>query len=127
MRKRKGDRSLFDLYREKDTGYLYLGYGDVEKWFYGVMLNRVLCLGSQAQVFAYPKASDFEIVPGFWDEYRRIGRCAIDTEHKTYFFGTDDRWEYGDDEHRACSWCGFEQERRERVITKTVCEWVKTT
>lgn len=126
MRSRKGDRGMFELYREKSTGYLYLGYGDDENWFYGVMLNRVLCLGSQAQVFAHPKGHNFEHVPGFWAEYRKIGRCAIDKEHDTYFAGDCNRWLYRDADRRTCNWCGFRQERKERIVTKTISEWVQT-
>lgn len=62
--------------------------------------------------------SDLTPVPGFWDEYARVGRCAIDTDHSRFFIGDVTRWaENGD--ARSCKWCGNHRQVRRRW-TETV-------
>lgn len=103
-------------------GYPYDAYpGD--KDFSGVRLMAALCNGSKADRVCYPNIfPDLVLLEDFWDRYLRVGRCAIDPEHREHFMGGD-RFK-GNGEHRACLWCGVKQTK---VLTpRTVVDesWV---
>ena len=87
-------------------GTLYIGHKD-GGLFSGARLNMVLCYGAKQQRVAYVDvARHVTPVEDFWQQYKILGRCAIDPEHKIYFLG--DRWsERGD--ARTCLWCGHQQ------------------
>lgn len=103
------------LAQEYGAGTLMLGYpGDSgnDKGFCGIRLMAVLCQGPKAGSFYYLGMTPMlEEVEGFWDAYLKIGRCAIDPEHKEGFMG--DRYSM-DSDVRTCRWCGT---KHERVLT----------
>lgn len=83
-------------------GNQLLGYFDL-KCFIGVRLIEALCKGAKAQSSAYfCSNADFDFAPNFWDEYLRLGRCAIDPDHKEYFI--DVRY-HEKGKQQVCLWC----------------------
>lgn len=81
--------------------------GDMD--FSGVRLTAALCQGAEAGRYCYVGAmSSLEELKGFWDDYLKIGRCAIDTEYREHFMG--DRFSM-DGDTRTCLWCGATHER----------------
>lgn len=92
----------------------YIGFLDLDdqNWFHGSKLNTVLCNGAKATVFAYSIKyhfpDNFQIIPEFWDNYIKIGRCAIDTNHSIRFLDDKSRWAR-DRDTRVCQWCGHTQ------------------
>lgn len=99
------------VYRGKD-GALWIGWIDDGLWFIGSRFWRVMCLGAKAEVgcWTFP-VSDLTEVKGFWGEYARIGRCAIDKDHERHFVEGAGRWTE-DGDVRTCKWCGHTQNRR---------------
>ena len=92
----------------KDIGAdtLMIGYPErsYEYGFIGVRLISALCEGARAGSFYYMgMAAMLEEVEGFWDQYLKVGRCAIDPSHKEHF--QDDRYSM-EGETRTCLWCG---------------------
>ena len=94
-------------------GVMMLGIND-DGWFHGTRMMRILCVGKKAECYAYSPGhiKGLREVVGFWDEYLRIGRCAIDAAHTIAFLNADSRF-VEDGDARACTWCGHQQ-RRER-------------
>ena len=95
------------------AGTLMIGYrtddyaGDTD--FIGVRLMAVLCQGTKAGSFCYAGASqELDEVADFWDQYLKVGRCAIDPEHRRHFIG--DRYGMHGDT-RICLWCGTKHQR----------------
>jgi hypothetical protein len=90
--------------------------------FIGVRLNAVLCVGVSANRergwFTNLGPGNMTEVEDFWTRYIAIGRCAIDTEHKTRFIGDDDRYTTAGD-IRTCTWCGARHRIRIEVQTHT--------
>ena len=80
--------------------------------FSGCRVLEILVAGSSAPRSCYTGAMlDLEAVPGFWEEYLRIGRCAIDPDHQESFQGNQ-RFEIlsdGTTTIRTCRWCGHKQ------------------
>lgn len=95
-------------------GYPIHGHpGDTD--FSGVRLRDVLCNGGKAGRWCYGGfAPDMELLEGFWERYRLVGRCAIDPEHHEGFMG--DRYAVEGDS-RSCLWCGHKQNK---VVTQRV-------
>lgn len=112
-----------DLFRDRD-GTLWIGWIDDGMWFIGSRLWQVLCNGARAQVgcWTFP-VSDLTPVDGFWTEYARIGRCAIDTAHDHHFQG--ERWDENG-EVRTCRWCGHKQFRKRWTETVERERWEST-
>lgn len=77
--------------------------------FCGAQLMHVLTMGGQAITMCYPGGmGGLEHIADFWERYRAVGRCAIDTEHTTNFLGDTNRFvEHGNS--RTCQWCGAVQ------------------
>lgn len=99
------------VYRHQDDGQLWLGIIDQDKhehehlWFSGARLLDFLCNGVKCQTFAHPDvANHLRLVPEFWEQYGRMGRCALDAEHSIVFIGDAKRWKYEGD-RRYCQWC----------------------
>ena len=116
------------IYRH-DNQFLYIGHkdDDSDTWLHGSRLNQVLCVGSRAEVWAYSGMGHAKEIPGFWEDYERIGRCAIDTEHKTYFTNDPQRWT-ANGNHRDCLWCGNHRQVLEtKVLSRTVEIWTPIT
>ena len=115
------------VYRNAD-GQLYIGqrFAD-DNWFHGSQLNRVLCVGSRAESWAFaPEQLTLALIPDFWDRYERIGRCAIDEEHDRYFVGDETRWQVEGDV-RSCRWCGnYKQTLRRWTETVERERWEST-
>lgn len=102
------------------VGTLLIGYID-EACFIGSRIGAALSQGNKAPKHAYLCTEGLQRVDGFWDNYLKIGRCAIDPEHKIHFMG--DRFSMNQDT-RTCLWCGA---THERVLTpRTVFDetWV---
>ncbi|MYM92676.1 hypothetical protein [Duganella vulcania] len=102
------------LAKEFGAGTLMIGFPEdpTEKGFVGVRLMSVLCQGTKAGDYYYlGMAPMLEEVEGFWDQYLKVGRCAIDPEHKEGFMA--DRYSM-DGDVRTCRWCGA---KHERVLT----------
>lgn len=118
LKKNKG-RS-FKVFEDKE-GYLWIGdyeegFGNPKGYFVGHRLIRVLCEGSKVIPFAWIAKSLGELkeLRHFWDDYKIIGRCAIDLDHSMWFQGDENRFsksEFG--ESRSCDWCGQKQKRVE--------------
>jgi hypothetical protein len=110
---RKNGRHANDVFADKD-GKLWIGWIDDGPSFIGSRLWRVLTVGGRAEVgcWMFP-VGDLTLMPDFWANYARIGRCAIDPDHSRYFIGNETRWtEQGDT--RACNWCGNHLQFRHR-------------
>lgn len=110
-RHRRSDTSVF-----RDTkGTLWIGYIDDEYNFVGCRLMAVLCNGSKEYPGWFSRLFVTEI-GDFWDQYAKIGRCAIDPKHTMVFVGDDTRWKV-DGNIRQCLWCGKE--------TQGLMEWIE--
>lgn len=95
------------------AGTLMLGYPD-DDYFIGTRLISALCNGGKEESMAHPIGKSVDPVEGFWDNYLKIGRCAIDPAHQEHFMA--DRFnEQGDS--RTCLWCGHQQHK---VVTPRV-------
>jgi hypothetical protein len=66
-----------------------------------------LCHGSKAERSAHCFGSGLEQVVGFWNDYLKVGRCAIDPTHEKEF--KSDRYSM-EDEVRTCLWCGVQHD-----------------
>lgn len=100
------------VYKDPD-GSLWLGFPD-EDFFIGARLISVLCGGARACTAAYVDVvKGLTEVEGFWNDYRRYGRCAVDPAHKMHFVGDDTRWTIKGDQ-RDCLWCGKASQRMRR-------------
>lgn len=109
-----------------------IGYHDNEGMqnkncgFVGIRLNAVLCQGASANKergwFMGLGTGNMTPVEDFWERYLEIGRCAIDTDHKQWFIGDEDRYSM-DGEIRTCNWCGAKHKRR--LETKTTVKEIE--
>lgn len=116
------------LAKEFGAGALFIGcpYNQYENDtdFSGSLLVAVLCNGSKATRYCYVGAApSLEVVEGFWDSYLRVGRCAIDPEHKENFHGSE-RYSM-DGDVRTCLWCG--EQHQKTVTQRTVFDESWTT
>ncbi len=93
------DLHFIGLYNDSND-YLWLGNVDGNA-FMGVRLMDALTKGSKAQSGAHLYLGQLVKHGGFWQEYIKHGRCAIDPEHITHFVGDKDRVV-----DNQCSWCG---------------------
>ncbi len=123
--KREPMRDHIRVFKDRQ-GRFWIGRVTDDDWFHGKKLYQVLCNGTKSgsAAYGYSRYKDFEEVHGFWDDYQRLGRCAIDVDHQDYFLNSDSRFkELGD--HRSCTWCGFKQKRV--TFEKTVVRehWVE--
>lgn len=107
------DTPLPQAYRDED-GRLWVGRVDESNgWFTGSGVQSILCghrgAGSAA---CYPKAAQLwklKEEKNFWSLYYEFGRCAVDTQHKTYFVGGENRFTQTSRNRRTCNWCGQKQ------------------
>ena len=112
------------------AGTLLIGYrcqdvdsNPVDKDFIGVRLMATLCQGSKADSWCYSGITDdIELVENFWDQYLRVGRCAIDPEHEEHFSGAKRYTEA--DEERSCLWCGAQHRKEFHRRTVQDVLWV---
>ena len=121
---KKRDESNRQKYRvyKKDDGVLYIGE-ILDGGLSGTRLITVLCLGSKAEELFFCDKNQYKEVVGFWENYIRIGRCAIDPEHREYFSCAGSRF-IESNECRVCNWCG---QKQKKVITTRVIQdvsWV---
>lgn len=93
--------------------------------FVGVRLNAVLCNGTSANKergwFTNLGPGNMTHIADFWERYLQIGRCAIDTDHKTGFIGDEGRYVMAG-KIRTCTWCGAQHKLRieKKVTTKLI-------
>lgn len=97
------------LARVYGAGTLFLGQpyadysGDTD--FSGVLLMEVLCNGSSAaRVCLAGDAPSLVEVENFWDQYKLVGRCAIDVNHSVGFRDEAQRFHLVGGQ-RTCKWC----------------------
>ncbi len=91
--------------------HLYVGYAFDGDIIGAQMLGgQILSDGARTEVYSMG-GRDFERVEGFWDLYLRVGRCAIDPEHKIHFQCGDRRFDSVSEDIRSCRWCGVKQKR----------------
>ncbi|KZN20439.1 MULTISPECIES: hypothetical protein [Pseudomonas] len=97
------------LARVYGAGTLFLGQpyadysGDTD--FSGALLMAVLCNGSsEERVCLAGDAPSLVEVANFWDQYKQVGRCAIDVNHSVGFRDDAQRFHYVDGQ-RTCKWC----------------------
>lgn len=111
-----------EVYRRKDDyNHMYVGYLDDTGSLVGSKLGQILTKGARAQRFSI--GGDYALVRGFWRKYAKIGRCAIDPDHRMGY--KDERWaENKKKALRKCLWCGLQQkkQKQERVVVEKV--WV---
>ena len=110
-------------------GVLYLGWRDEAKSFFGCQLMQVLCNGTRTQTWCIERLK-LKLLNNFWEEYLRIGRCAIDTAHAMPFAVNNpnvsldsERW----DEKptvRTCRWCGHKQKKQITFVKVKKIDWV---
>ena len=93
------DLHFIGLYHDSND-HLWLGNVDGNA-FMGVRLMDALTKGSKAQSGAHLYLGQLVKRGGFWQEYIKHGRCAIDTGHITHFVGDENRIV-----DNQCSWCG---------------------
>ena len=99
---------------------LRIGWLDELDRFIGSRLWQVLSLGRRAEAYAYDVEPDLTVLADFWDRYRQIGVCAIDTAHN--YYDSAARYEEGDD-RRTCKWCGQRQVLRRWTETISRQAW----
>lgn len=110
---KNGKMTRNEVYRHV-SGQLYIGWLD-DGHLIGSRLWQVLTSGGRAEAFCWPAyGKELTLLPAFWVDYARIGRCAIDTDHTRHFISDDGRWSENGDQ-RTCTWCGHQQ-RRERWV-----------
>jgi len=118
LKKRNRDISFF----RDETKQLYVGYKDECGDLIGARVSRILAVGSKAEIYCYVD-SKFTEDKKFANNYRRKGRCAIDTKHTTIFVGDEQRFShYGD--KRVCNWCGEVHKKHEEIETRKRTTWV---
>src|SRR3546814_7495066 len=112
------------VYRDRENTR-WLGFMD-DGYLTGTRLMTVLCQGAKAETFAYGTLGPLEAIEGFWEQYKQMGRCVVDPEHKIAFIGDEDRWSVEGDS-RSCSWCGQVHHKLvTRVETITHQHWENT-
>lgn len=84
---------------------MYFGYFTDSFTFIGARLNQVLTYGKKVETFCFAGLGELVEVNGFWESYKRIGRCAIDVEHDMHFLNARNRWAITGN-RRSCNWCG---------------------
>lgn len=102
---REGSR-LADTYGADATfiGQPYCDYeGDAD--FSGALLIQVLCMGRSVVRSCFAGAAVHAVESeDFWTRYEKVGRCAIDPEHKLHF--RDDKHRFHQvDGQQTCKWC----------------------
>ncbi|WP_018234378.1 hypothetical protein [Thioalkalivibrio thiocyanodenitrificans] len=110
---------------DRERPVLYIGHMDItdsaERWFHGRMLRNLCLLAGNLDGYAYGPAFDTahweEITREWWEQYMRIGVCAIHGDRAHH-------WEERGDT-RSCSYCGKQEQRVIETIGRAV--WVPTT
>lgn len=114
---------IMQVYRDLDKG-LWIGFFD-EGCFIGARLSLVLCEGGKTKRGAFTGGwtKDLFEVQDFWENYMKVGRCAIDPEHETSFLD-ETRWKV-DGKTRHCLWCGNATQHLESYeVRETKTRWV---
>lgn len=125
LRKRKLRTGMPQSVFRDAEGSLWIGWLDDDFFLIGSRLMAVLCNGADEDTWAYPlnRLPAMQEVTGFWNEYERVGRCAIDPEHSHHFLSRNGRFkEEGDS--RMCRWCGHKQQRETFVEHVPRERWV---
>lgn len=113
------------VFRDSEMNVLWIGYITWDKCFMGCRLISAMASGGKKQAFCWSnKINDLTEVEFFWENYLRVGRCAIDTKHNFRFVNENlDRWKFTGENHRKCLWCGERQNRYSKRITRTEFYW----
>lgn len=109
LKKNKNFLPGVNVYKNIKENKLYIGcFNETHDTnFWGAGLNAVLCKMSN-DLFRLHEIliSDFVVIENFWEDYIKIGRCAIDVDHTMSFLNSDNRWKYTNDGNtKSCTWC----------------------
>lgn len=118
---------------ESEPGQLTLGYPEKHIVSHTeVRLLNVLCADRMTRNVSAMLTTTYDPdgtmswteLPGLWEEYQRIGRCAFDPEHRMSFrdWYRQERWDFKSNGHRTCNWCGLQQviKKIRRVVYDSV-------
>ena len=118
---------------ESEPGQLTLGYPEKHIVSHTeVRLLNVLCADRMTRNVSAMLTTTYDPdgtmswteLPGLWEEYQRIGRCAFDPEHRMNFRDHYKmaRWDFKSNGHRTCNWCGLQQviKKIRRVVYDSV-------
>ena len=104
---------------DPDRPVLYIGHMEEntpgEYWFHGRMLKNLCLHGQKIESYAYGPSHDTahweDVTEDWWNEYMRIGVCAIhgDSAHA---------WEEQADT-RTCKHCGKKERRTVELVRRT--------
>lgn len=116
-------RDCTTIFKDPD-GVLYIGHRESDGMVFGNRLSQVLCFGVRSQTYGYLGSSKkWREVKSFWAEYIKIGRCALDHEHKTHFQSQDSRYTQVSKTVRQCRWCGARLKRKIVIEKRKVETW----
>lgn len=101
---------------------LIIGFEDDHGDVNGSFLWPILTHGARAERFCMMMKT--EVLPNFWPEYIKDGRCAFDREHKQSFVGDEGRFLLGEYRNRTCLWCGQVQHQEVTEKITYVKEWI---
>lgn len=87
--------------------HIYIGWLDEDGYLTGSRLAQIICNGTKADTWAFAPEMAFEELPGFWEEYDRLGKCSFDPDHWLYM--NKERYEETGEGKRRCLWCGREE------------------
>ena len=75
-------------------------------------------------VCGYAPRKYIDISDVFWNEYIKHGRCIWDRQHTGWLKDDEGRFTYLDEDNRRCNWCGAEQHKEIKTVTKTQEIWI---
>lgn len=119
----RGDK-LWLGYIERETNSK--GYID---WLYGNTLSTITSSVSKNryEIFANPwlnKKKVIDVTKEFWEHYIKVGRCVYVDHNREFCLHDEGRFEYLNDGHRKCNWCGAEEQLIKKIKTYEVNEWL---
>lgn len=92
-------------------------------WVHGMRLLQILGNGTSVGMYAIPPGWNAVLLPDWWENYIKGGKCHIDPEHRLY--AGSERWQTNG-KTRTCLWCGqWHEQQHKRRVSKTVTSWVK--
>ncbi len=121
--KKSSEQEPIDAFRTASDGFEYVGYlfdGDVIGSCVRDILHR-----DHGKAEIYSCAFRLERYPDFWPRYLKVGRCALDPDHRQSFLNAKGRYLLEGEDARVCTWCGYRQRRETIVVQKTYKRWVE--
>lgn len=132
LRKRKKTFQSLEIFSDEHNR-LWIGNiiynNNGAEMLHGCLLMRILCNGSKSDFMSYLVSGHFTgpLTPvlDFWEQYEKLGRCAIDKDHQINFIDESSRWKTNDDE-RECLWCNNYKQKlitEEKIVKQQ--RWIK--